>query len=108
MSRKQSAFLGQMTEIRKVAQEATRKTFTQYLTDTACVALNEMGWGKERIDTFLTIWGNVYDKFFDALRDTSETDYYRAKLDERVKPICKPEYYKPFEERYEFLPEMRY
>lgn len=108
MSRKNSAFLERMAENRRVAQEATRKTFMQYMTDTACVTLNEMGWGKERIDTFLTNWGNVYDEFFDALRDTPETDYYRAKFDERVKAICKPEYYKPFEDRYEYLPEMRY
>ena len=104
---KKSAYLDRVKELRRAAQEATRKTFTQYLTDTACIALNDMGWGKDRIDKFLDLWGAAYDKFFDALRNEPETDYCRVKLDERCKLICKTEF-KPFDERYQFLQEVRY
>lgn len=112
MSRKQSGLLAVMqAEIEKARigmQLATKKTFVQYMTDTACVTLHEMGWGKDRIDNFLTQWGKTYDFYFAALQDEVETDYKRAKLDEYCKSISKDGYYKPFEERYEFLPEIRY
>lgn len=110
MSRKQSAFLAKMHDIRREAQEASRKTFTQYLVDTAAITLNEeFGFGKDRIQTFLTEWGKQYDLFFDALRQTEETDYYRQKLDERLRPLCSAEKpFETFEERYLFLPEMKY
>lgn len=108
MARKQSAFLNQMAEIRRQAQDASRKTFTQYLTDTAVIALHNLGWGEERIRRFIDEWGKVYDEYFDALRTTTETDYYRSKLDERLIPLCKQEPFIKFEDRYEFLPEMKY
>lgn len=108
MSRKQSGFLQQQSEIRRAAQEASRKTFTQYLTDTAVIALNEMGFGETRIRKFLEIWGKIYDDYFDSLRKTSETDYFRSKLDEHLKPLCKQEEFIPFEDRYEFLPDIVY
>ena len=108
MSRKQSAFLQQMHDIRRAAQEASRKTFSQYLTDTCVIALHEMGWGETRIRKFLDLWGKVYDEFFDALRTTPETDYYREKLDLQLQPLCLQERFIPFEQRYEFLPDMKY
>lgn len=108
MSRKQSGFLQAQQDIRRAAQEASRKTFTQYLTDTYVIALNNSGWGETRIRKFLDEWGRVYDEFFDSLRSTPETDYFRQKMDERLKPVCKQEPFIKFEDRYEFLPEMRY
>lgn len=108
MSRKQSAFLQRMDDIRREAQEASRKTFTQYLTDTAVIALSELEWGETRIRRFVDEWGKAYDKYFDSLRNVSETDYYRDKLDERLKPLCTQEPFIPFESRYEFLPDIVY
>ena len=108
MSRKQSAFLQQMHDIRRAAQEASRKTFSQYLTDTCVIALHEMGWGEVKIRQFIELWQQTYDCFFDALRTTPESDYYREKLDERLKPLCKYEPFVKFEDRYEFLPDMKY
>ena len=108
MARKQSAFFNQMAEIRRQAQEATRKTFTQYLTDTAVIALHNLGWGEDRVRRFVDEWGKVYDQYFDALRNIPESDYYREKLDERLEPLCKQEPLIKFEDRYEFIPDMRY
>lgn len=108
MSRKQSAFLNRMDDIRRAAQEASRKTWCQYLTDTAVIALNNLGWGETRIRKFIDEWGKVYDLYFDSLRNMPETDYCRQKLDDSLKPLCTQEPFIPFEDRYEFLPDMRY
>ena len=109
MSRKQSAFLAQMADIRRAAQEASRKTYMQYLTDVAVIALNErFGFGKDRLQAFLDEWGKQYDVWFDALRSIEESDYYRQKLDERLKQLSYDDNFAPFNERYKFLPEMKY
>jgi hypothetical protein len=108
MSRKQSGFLRDQADIRRAAQEASRKTFTQYLTDTAVISLHRLGWGETRIRRFIDEWGKVYDLYFDALRNVPETDYCRQKLDDSLKPLCTQEPFIPFEARYEFLPDMRY
>ena len=108
MSRKSNAFLSKMADVRRAAQEAVRKTFQQYLTDTAVIALHRMGWGERRIRKFLVEWGRVYDEYFDALRDVPETDYHRAKLDAELEPLCTEVPLIAFEDRYEFLPEVKY
>ena len=107
-TRRRNAFLAQMEDIRRAAQEAIRKTFTQYLTDTVVITLHRMGWGEKRIRAFLTEWGKTYDEFFDALRDVPETDYCRDRMDRIIEPLCKERPFEPFEKRYEFLPEMKY
>jgi hypothetical protein len=108
MSRKQSGFLQEQQRIRREAQEASRKTFTQYLTDTAVIALNNLGWGEERIRRFIIAWGQAYDDYFDCLRTVPEADYYRQKLDDRIRPLCTQEPFVRFEDRYEFLPDLKY
>ena len=106
---KKSAYLAKQEEFRRASMEAMRETFTHYMTDTCAIALNDLGWGAKRINDFLVLWGKVYDDFFDVLRNTPETDYYRQKFDERLKPLNLPEDdFVPFEQRYEFLPDMRY
>lgn len=98
-----------MEDLRRAAQEASRKTFTQYLTDCCVLALHESGWGRQRISDFLTRWGKIYDFYFDALRTEAESDYLRQKLDEAIRPLCDPaEPFIPFEARYEFLREITY
>ena len=67
-----------------------------------------VGIGKDRIQIFLEAWGNVYDQYFDALKEVPETDYYREMLDKRLKMLYAVEHFEPFEERYQFLPEMKY
>ena len=108
MSRKQSAYFQQMEERRRMAQEATRKTWAQYLTDTCVLTLSEFGWGKDRIQRFLDVWGKQYDLYFDSLRQEPETDYWREKMDSVLKPLFDDGLFEPFEQRYEFLPEVNY
>ncbi len=50
----------------------------------------------------------MYDEFFDALRETPETDYYRAKIDAIIEPLCTEKPFEEFEKRYEFLPQVKY
>ena len=112
MSRKKSGLITRVKEEVRAAEKrmykAVKATFCQYMTDTACIALNNLGWGKDRIDTFMTEWGKVYDEFHEALEDTPETDYYRVKFDGRVKPICKEDEFQAFEDRYLYMPDMKY
>lgn len=107
MSRK-NAYLAKQEDFRRAVQDATKETYTQYLTDSAVLTLSDYGWGEQRIRKFLDDWGATYDEYFDALRKEPETDYYRAKMDERMRAICKSGNWKTFEERYPFLPVMRY
>lgn len=111
MARKNALLIRQQNEIRLAEYgiyKATKDTYIHYMTDTACIALNNLGWGKERINTFIEEWGKVFDSFVESMQDTAETDYYRAKFDERIKPLCREGDFKPFETRYQFLPEMKY
>ncbi len=112
MGRKKSGYLQRKEAESRIEQKATyiavRSTYLQFMADTASITLNNFGWGTERIDNFLIEWGKVYDMFLEALTTNPEADYLRDKLDERVKQICKPEFYKPFDERYKYVEEMRY
>lgn len=105
---RRSGYLQRQREFRHSAQDAMRKTFEQYLTDTLVLTLNDYGWGEQRIRKLLEDWDKTYDEYFDALRKEPETDYYRAKLDERLEDICKSGNWIPFEQRYQYLPDMRY
>ena len=108
MGRKQSAYLARLQEEKLVEMNAVKKLWVQYLTDTMAITMNRKGWGAKRIEAFLDDWGKVYDEFYDALLSVPETDYYRAKMDEILKPLNIMEEFKEFEKRYPFLPEVRY
>ena len=64
--------------------------------------------GEARIRRILDGWGKKYDYYFDALTKGDEADYYRQKLDDKIKAICKSGDFVPFEQRYDWLPEIRY
>lgn len=97
-----------------VLQDATRQTFVQYMTDTLILTLNDpavMGkdvFGYKRLKKVLAAWGKKYDAYFDALTNSDETDYARVKMDEAMKQITPPEEFVPFEQRYDWLPEIKY
>lgn len=98
-----------------VLQDATRQTFVQYMTDTLILTLNDpevMGkdvFGYRRLKKVLDAWGRYYDQFFDALTKKPEADYAREKMDRLMRQICgdSGDFF-PFEERYEWLPEISY
>ena len=107
MSRK-NALLERQADFRRAIQDATKETYAQYLTDTLVLTLSDYGWGEQRIRKLLADWGATYDEYFDAMRTVPETDYYRAKMDERIAAICRSGNWQKFEDRYKYLPEMRY
>lgn len=108
MSRKQSAYLQRVAVMRQAEHEAIKRTYEQYLADTAVIALNNLGWGETKIRRFVDEWSKTFNAYSDAIGDGPETDYCRAKIDERLRPICKQEEFVPFEDRYTFLPEVKY
>ena len=98
-----------------VLQDATRQTYQQYMTDTLILTLNDpevMGkdvFGYKRLKKVLEAWGKCYDRYFDALTKNPEADYAREKMDRLMKQICGDSGdFVPFEERYEWLPEITY
>lgn len=111
---KKGSFAQQLEARNRVLQQATRDTFVQYMTDMTILALNDpdvMGkdvLGEARIRKVLEAIGKKYDYYFDALTKSAEADYYQQKLDERLRTICKSGDFAPFEQRYEWLPEIKY
>ena len=96
-------------------QDAIRQTYQQYMTDTLIPTLNDpevMGkdvFGYVRLKRVLDAWGKKYDQFFDALTKNPEADYARAKMDAAMKAIVwNNQDFIPFEQRYQWLPEIRY
>lgn len=85
----------------------------QMMADFMSLSLNEpevMGkdtLGAARLKKALTKARELHSLFSEAFRTGPEADYYRAKLDERLKQIYVAEA-APFEERYPMVKEIRY
>lgn len=92
----------------RTLSDAVRKTYEQYQADTAVIALNNLGWGKTRINRFLESWSKAYTTYQQALTLMAEADYQRESLDAKLKAIFTDETVPRFEERYEFLPDINY
>ena len=112
---KRNGYLARQKVRDGVLQDATRQTYQQYMTDTLILTLNDpevMGkdvFGYKRLKKVLEAWGKCYDKYFDALTKNPEADYAREKMDRLMKQICGDSGdFVPFEERYEWLPEITY
>ena len=112
---KRNDYLARREARDRAVERATRQTFQQYMTDMFILALNDpeiMGkdvFGYERIDRILNGVGRNYNYFFDALTKGPEADYCREKLDAAIRRIMRGRTdFKPFEERYDYLPEIRY
>lgn len=108
-------YLARQKERDRVLQAATRQTYQQYMTDTLILTLNDpevMGkdvFGYKRLKKVLDAWGKYYDLFFDALTKNPEANYAREKMDRLMKQICGDTGdFIPFEQRYEWLPEITY
>jgi len=90
-------------------------TMAQFMIELMTVTLNDpkyMGgdaFGYDRIRRVADGMEENYDAYFDALTLGPEADYCRAKLDEALRRIIRGnEEFKPFEQRYPYLPEIRY
>lgn len=89
----------------EVMQDAIRQTYQQYMTDMLILTLND----PEVMGKDVFGWGKKYDQFFDALTKNPEADYARAKMDAAMKAIVgNNQDFIPFEQRYQWLPEIRY
>lgn len=93
---------------------AERQTWIQFMADTLMITLNSseiMGkdtFGQKRIKAVIEGWGKVQEQYLEALGDGPETDYQRAKLDERLRQFLDEETFDAFSERYSYLKEIRY
>lgn len=112
---KRNGYLARQKVRDGVLQDATRQTYQQYMTDTLILTLNDpevMGkdvFGYKRLKKVLEACGKCYDRYFDALTKNPEADYAREKMDRLMKQICGDSGdFVPFEERYEWLPEITY
>lgn len=112
---KKNGYLDRRKVREQTLLDAARQTYQQYMTDTLIMTLNDpdiMGkdvFGYTRLKRVLEGWGKKYDEYFDALTDNPEADYARVKMDLVMKHICGDNGdFKPFEKRYDWLPEISY
>lgn len=98
-----------------VVERATEQTITQYMVDMFCIALNDsavMGkdvLGYKRLSRVVQAVQKYRDTFASAMsHKNAEADYYREKLDERLRSIIPPEHFTPFLGRYNWLEDVRY
>ena len=81
------------------ALEAHRFT-RQLMVDLAYIALNRQGMGAKRLQQFGNDLAQVYDEYADIWNgDDPDTEYARAKLDEKLKQIFGDDFH-PWEIRY--------
>lgn len=98
---KRSGFLARQ-QAKQDAEALVNHRFTrQLMCDVAMIALNDaFGFGPERLHKFADKLVEVFAVYAERWNsDTKDTEYTRAKLDEKLKQICGP-YFVPWEERY--------
>ena len=93
-----------MDRVEKQKQEAmvyTHRFTRQMMIDVTMIALNkEFGFGADRLKRFVKTLLGIYGEYADIWNnDTPDTEYAKAKLDEKLKQIC-GEFFEPWEERY--------
>ena len=104
-----NAYLTRRAERDLAVQEASRQTYLQYFVDLLSMVLNDpdvMGgdtFGSERIKKVVFGIEKYYDVFLDALdNNREESDYYREKMDERLRQIFPDKDFVPFDKRYDY------
>lgn len=110
-----NAYLARQQAKEKVLQQATAKTYQQFMADTLMLTLNDpdiMGkdtFGYERLKKVAEGWSRYIDQFHPALTGSPEADYLQTKLDEGVRRVMgKSGDFSPFEERYEWIAKVKY
>ena len=112
---KRNAYLTRQQAKESVLQQATAEIYQQFMADTLMLTLNDpeiMGkdtFGYERLKRVAERWSRYIDQFYPALTGGPEADYLQTKMDEGIRQIMRgSEDFKPFEERYDWLPKNKY
>ena len=112
---KQSHLLKRQKARDNVIEKATEDTITQYIVDMFIIALNDpevMGkdvFGYRRLSKVIQAVQRYRDTFSSVLSSKDhEADYYREKLDGRLRSIIPAERFKSFLERYDWLEDIKY
>lgn len=109
---RKSGYLQKQNNIVQANKDAAAETYMQFTGDMFALALNDpevMGkdtLGEERLAKVNAAVMEYFHKFHPALSERAEADYYREKLDERLRKIY-PTMFIPFEERYEWVRELK-
>ena len=96
-------------------EKAAEQTITQYMVDMFIIALNDpevmgkdvLGYKRlSRVVHAVQNYRDIYSGAMDVKR--AEADYYREKLDERLRSIIPPEHFTPFLEGFGWVDDVRY
>ena len=107
-------FLDRIKQEREDYQFSAEMTERQYVTDLFMIVLNDpeiMGkdvFGYKRQRRIVEAVFHKYDDYHDALTNSPEADYYRAKLDEAIRRFIPNEAFSPFEVRYDYVKQEDY
>ena len=96
-----NGFLDRVNRDKEAAMIQTHRFTRQLMVDLSYVALNKaLGLGADRLKRYANALQEVYAEYADLWNaDTHDTEYSRAKLDEKLTQIC-GEYFVPWEKRY--------
>lgn len=109
-----NAFLERQRIANQTHFDAGLQMGRQQILDMMSIVLNEPEYvnkdvfGKDRLLVVVKGIGECLDLFQKAWENNDETDYYRAKMDERLAKIYGEGMHNTFHERYEFCKEFDY
>lgn len=103
---KQSGFLKQQKELRRVLLHQNQHIERQRCMDCFQIAMRRLGYSFAKIKEVSEIFMQTVDEFSPALQGDNdpEADYYRAKMDEALSEFISPhQEFIPFDKRYKHL-----
>lgn len=107
---KRSGYLERRTRDEKATLDEMRRTISQYMFDTFCIALHRRhGFGYKRLKELEQDWSELYDYYWPALQSTQESDVFQERMDREIlswMPEDVPFY--PFAERYPAIKRLGY
>ena len=86
----------------------------QQILDMMCLAMNDPDvmekdvFGKKRLSKIVNAIGEYIDVFQKAWERDDETDYYRAKMDEKLSVFLGDEFHESFDKRYPYCSDFDY
>ena len=91
---------------KRIERYADEQTVRQFDADMITLALNDEGFGRERIKRVLEAWSKKHDLYAGAFTKAPDADYKREKLDEELHRIMQDDF-QPFLERYDWVPDIK-